>query len=39
MDLGIIIVVVGACLFLLPVLARLPALSRGKSAQSPSESR
>jgi uncharacterized protein len=38
MDLGII-AAVGACLFLLPVLARLPAQSSGKSAQSPSESR
>ncbi|MGH8576681.1 MAG: MMPL family transporter [Gammaproteobacteria bacterium] len=38
MDLGII-AAVGACLFLLPVLARLAARSRGKSAQSPGESR
>ena len=38
MDLGII-AAVGACLFLLPVLARLPARSRGRSAQSPGESR
>ena len=38
MDLGII-AAVGACLFLLPVLARLPTRSSGKSAQSPGESR
>ncbi|MCA1851753.1 MAG: MMPL family transporter, partial [Beggiatoa sp.] len=38
MDLGII-AAVGACLFLLPVLAQLPAQARGKSAQSPGESR
>ena len=38
MDLGII-AAVGACLFLLPVLARPPAQSRGESAQSPGESR
>ncbi|MBA2590811.1 MAG: MMPL family transporter [Gammaproteobacteria bacterium] len=37
MDLGII-AAVGACLFLLPVLARLPTQSRGRSGQSPGES-
>ena len=38
MDLGII-AAVGACLFLLPVLARLPTRSRGRSAEAPGESR